>query len=175
MRYTDDIFPGEIGIELETAGTKVSEYLAAHEDVFAGGHYTSDCSHFSVSIAKPLDPAVQGLHELISTLGDQSQFFIFEQVEKSWTELSEIQMQIVSHFMVDWSPSSNGQAVRKGTTLHAVGHRDSPSRVTVEVIKDPGGAPLEQNAEVRAINALFPGAVMFMEVCCPIGGVTGQP
>ncbi|AIY00035.1 hypothetical protein ART_0436 [Arthrobacter sp. PAMC 25486] len=37
MLYTDTAYTGEIGIELDMAGTKVSEYLAANEDVFAGG------------------------------------------------------------------------------------------------------------------------------------------
>ncbi|AIY00036.1 hypothetical protein ART_0437 [Arthrobacter sp. PAMC 25486] len=107
---------------------------------------------------------MQGLHDLIATLGGQSQLFIVEEVERSWTELSEIQMKIVRQFMADEPQSVNGLAVQKRTTLQAVGHRDSPSRVTVEVLKDPGGTPLEENAEVRAINAMFPGAVMFMEV-----------
>ena len=113
---------------------------------------------------KPDDAAVIGLRDLIATLEPDNELFIFEKVERSRTELKTLQMAIVYEFVVDDpNESENGLRGRKGTSIQSVGYVDSPSRVVVDILKESQGAPLEENAEVQAINAKYPGAVMFEE------------
>lgn len=135
---------------------------------------------FSICVAKPNDAAVDGLRDLIATLGDESQNFQFENVARSLTQLHEIQMAIVSDFATDPAQDGGGSIMRAGTTIQGIGIRDSPSKVTVEIYDGGDGLPLEQNPEVRAINDRFPGAVMFTKVysrTVPVsgGGGAGQP
>ncbi|MGP9501692.1 hypothetical protein ACT3TS_05690 [Specibacter sp. AOP5-B1-6] len=160
MSFAAPVYTGQVAMDLAEAVRKVSDYLAAHEDVFAGGHFTHESSHFSVSVAKPDDPAVNGLHDLIAALGPVRSLFSFEVVERSTIELDKIQMAIVNEFAIE-SPAGR---MRKGSRIQSVGKRDSPSRVTVELLRDPDGLPLAENPEARAVNARFPGAVMFREV-----------
>jgi len=90
--------------------------------------------------------------------------FIFEEVERSRKELQELQMAIVYEFMVeDPNGSENGLRTREGTSIVGVGYSDSPSKVTVYILINFKCLALEDNPEVQAINAKYPGAVMFME------------
>ena len=164
MIYSHPVYTGEATMELDLAVDKVSDYMADHTNVFARGHYTLDSSQFSVSIAKPNDVAVKGLRDLIAKLDPENKLFLFENVERSVDELEEIQMSIVREFMIDDpNGTDHGVLVRKGTSIQSVGMIDSPSRVVVDVLTDLSGSPLEDNAEVQAINAKYPDSVLFSE------------
>jgi hypothetical protein len=164
MIYEYPTYTGEATMELDVAANKVSKYMAEFPDVFAGCHYTHDSSQLSVSIAKPEHAAVVGLRDLIGNLDADNELFIFEEVERSRKELQELQMAIVYEFMVeDPNGSENGLRTKEGTSIESVGYCDSPSRVVIGILKESKWAPLEDNAEVQAINAKYPGAVMFME------------
>lgn len=164
MIYPGHPYVGESTMELDEAANKVNEYVADFPNVFAGGHYTFDKSQLSISVAKPDDPAVKGLHDLVATLDPDNELFIFEQVQRSRKELQAIQMAIVYEFMVDDpNGSEDGLLAREGTSIVSVGYIDSPSKVVVDILINFKGLALEDNPEVQAINAKYPGAVMFAE------------
>jgi len=169
MVYSHPIYLGESSMELDSAGYKVAEYLDKYSNVFSGQHYTRDRSQISVSIAKPNDVAVQGVRDLIAKLDPENRLFLFENVERSREELRAIQMSIVYEFMIDDPEGSDrGLLARIGTSIQSAAVTDSPSRVLIDVLRDSKGTPLEDNAEVQAINAKYPGAVMFTEVTSEI-------
>lgn len=172
--YEDDLPKGLVRQELLLAAEKVTSFVWEHGDIFAGYHYTDDGSHYVISVAKPKDTAVVEVRELIATLGTEAQYFQFETVERSRNELEELQMAIVHEFAIDGSQSVNGAAMRKGSTIQAIGIKDSPSKVTVEILDISDSIPLDENQEVLAINEKFPGTVMFKKVFTTVMGDSGN-
>lgn len=100
------------------AANKVNDWLHDHEDVFSCGHSTDDSSCCSIGVATPHGSAVQGLRDLIATLGAESGTFQLENVERSLTQLHEVQMAIIRDLASDVSQGSNGSATKSGASGH---------------------------------------------------------
>src|SRR6185312_9232782 len=80
VTYEFSLPSGNVRWGLLQAANKLNGYLYAHEDVFSGSHFTDDLSRFSIGVAKSNDAAVDGLLDLIATLGEESQNFQLENV-----------------------------------------------------------------------------------------------
>lgn len=138
--YTDPVYTGQAGGELNAIGNKINDYLAAHPDTFSGAYFSSDSSKIFVGVAEPGDEAASVFERLADRLDPGRKRVVTADAQWSWSELDAMKNILVEKYLKE---SKGG--------INSVGLDTSRDTVVISVLIERGDPGLKDNPTVIEI------------------------